>query len=93
MEKKGFLEEPDVLKERVTFAQEGITWTRESVGNQIFSNKVWVIGGLFTISYVTIKKDGSDCYNPKNLSHKYLKKLAWMFYKFICKRRKGIGIF
>src|SRR5947209_8249890 len=38
--KKGFLEEPDVLEERVTFAQEGITWTRERVENQIFSDEI-----------------------------------------------------
>ena len=38
--KKGFSEEPDVLEERVAFAQDGITWTRERVENQIFSDKV-----------------------------------------------------
>jgi hypothetical protein len=65
--KKGFSENPDVMTERVAFAEEGLTWTRERVENQIFSDKVWAMGGPFTTSYVTVKKDGSDRYLPENL--------------------------
>jgi hypothetical protein len=65
--KKGFLEDLEVMAEQVAFAEEGLTWTRERVKNQIFSDKVWAIGGPFTTSYVTVKKNNLDCYLPKNL--------------------------
>jgi len=91
--KKGFSDNPEVKEERVAFAEEGLTWTRERIENQIFSDEVWAMGGPFTTSYVTVKKDGSDCYLPENLQHKYSKRPAWMFHGFIFKGRKGIGIF
>ena len=91
--KKGFSDNLEVKEERVAFVEEGLTWTRERIENQIFSDEVWAMGGPFTTSYVTVKKDGSDCYLPENLQHKYSKRPAWMFHGFIFKGRKGIGIF
>jgi hypothetical protein len=41
------------MKERVDFAKEGLTLSRERVENQIFSDEVWAMGGPFTTSYVT----------------------------------------
>jgi hypothetical protein len=64
------------MAEQVNFAEEGLTWSRERVKNQAFSDEVWAMGGLFTTSYVTVKKDGSNRYLPENLQHKYSKKPA-----------------
>jgi len=63
------------------------------VQKQAFSDEVWVIGGVHTVSYVTVKEDGSDRYNIKNLQHKYLKASAWMFHGTIVDGKKGPGIF
>jgi len=55
----------------------------------MFSNEVWAIGGAHTVLYITVKEDGSDRYNPKNVQHKYLKVPAWMFHRTIINGRKG----
>ena len=46
--KKGFSEDPGVMRERVDFAEEAITWTPERLFNQIFSDEVWAMGGAHT---------------------------------------------
>ena len=51
------------------------------------------MGGAHTTSYVTVKKDGSDRYNAENVTHKYSKCPAWMFWGSIVNGRKGPGIF
>ena len=58
--KKGFSDDPQVMAERVAFAQEGLTWTRQRVQKQAFSDEVWAMGGAHTVSYTTVKEDGSD---------------------------------
>jgi len=40
---------------------------KEKLRTKIFSDEVWALKGAYTTSYVTIKKDGSDRYDPKNL--------------------------
>lgn len=61
------------MAERLAFAQEGITWLVEQVQKQAFSDEVWATGGTHTVSYVTVKEDGSDQYHTDNLTHKYSK--------------------
>jgi DDE superfamily endonuclease len=51
------------------------------------------MGGAHTVSYVTVKEDGSDRYNIENLQHKYSKAPAWMFHRTIVDGKKGPGIF
>jgi hypothetical protein len=91
--KKGFSEEPDVLQERLAFANEAILWERGRVLRQMFTDEVWAMGGAHTTSYVTVKKDGSDRYNLENLQHKYSRAPAWMFHGMIVGGKKGPGIF
>ena len=81
------------MAERVAFARKGITWTVERVQKQAFSDEVWATGGAHTVSYVTVKEDGSDRYHIDNLTHKYSKKPAWMFHGTIVNGKKGPGIF
>jgi len=61
--RKGFSDDPDVMRERREFAEEGLTWTPERLAQQIFSDEVWAHGGAYTQSYVTCKLDGSDRFN------------------------------
>lgn len=46
--RKGFSDNPKVMAERLSFAEEGITWTVERLYNQICSDKVWAHGGAHT---------------------------------------------
>jgi hypothetical protein len=46
--RKGFSQDPLVMQERLTFAQEAIHWTRERLERQIFSDKVWAYSGAHT---------------------------------------------
>ena len=62
--RKGFSDDPEVMQERVDFAKEGLTWTRERLSYQIFSDEVWASGGAHIQSYVTVKEDGSDRLDP-----------------------------
>jgi len=38
--RKGFSEDPGVMQERLDFARVGITWTRERLYNQVFSDEI-----------------------------------------------------
>lgn len=77
------------MRERVTFAEEGKTWTPERLFLQIFSDEVWAMGGAYTQSYVTVKEDGSDRLDPACLQHKYRKLPAQMFHGTIVMGGKG----
>jgi len=81
------------MAERVAFAEEGITWSRERVQKQMFSDEVWAMGGAYTDSWVTVKEDGSDRFLPENLTHKYSKAPAWMFHGTIIDGKKGPAVF
>ena len=81
------------MQERVAFAREGLSWTKERVLQQIFYNKVWAIGGTYTIQYITCKKDSSNRYNVDTTQHKYSKAPAWMFYGIIVGGKKGPALF
>lgn len=91
--RKGFSDDPLVMQERVVFAREGLSWTKERVLQQIFYDEVWAMGSTYTIQYVTCKKDGSDRYNVDTTQHKYSKALAWMFYGTIVGGKKGLALF
>ena len=91
--RKGFSADPHVMYERLEFAQQAINWTRERLYLQIFSDEVWVKGGAYTVSFVTVKEDGSDRYLPENLQRKYSKLPAWMFWGTLIKGRKGPYVF
>jgi hypothetical protein len=71
--KKGFSDDPQVMAQRVAFAQQGITWSQERVHRQMFSDEVWAMGGAHTVLYITVKEDGSGRYDPENVQHKYSK--------------------
>jgi hypothetical protein len=81
------------MQERVAFAKEGITWSRERLYHQVFSDEVWAMGGAHTVSYVTVKEDRSDRYNIENCTHKYSKAPAWMFHRCIVDGKKGPSLF
>lgn len=91
--RKGFSDDPEIMAERLAFAEEGITWSRQRLYRQIFSDEVWATGGAYTQSYVTVKEDGSDRYAPENLQHKYSKQPAWMFHGTIVFGGKGPATF
>jgi hypothetical protein len=91
--KKGFSDDPRVWAQRLAFAEEGITWDRDRVQRQMFSDEVWAMGGAHTESWVTVKEDGSDRYWPENLQHKYSKAPAWMFHGTIVDGKKGPAVF
>jgi hypothetical protein len=46
------------MRQRVAFAMEGLTWSRERLFSQAFSDEVWAHGGAFTQSYVTVLVEG-----------------------------------
>jgi len=62
--KKGFSDDPAVWAERKAFAEDGITWSRERLQGQMFTDELWANGGAHTTSHVTVKEDGSDRYLP-----------------------------
>jgi hypothetical protein len=67
--RKGFSDNPEVMRQRLEFACEAIDWSQERLYSQIFSDEVW-----------PVKEDNSDRLQPENLQHKYLKRPAWMFW-------------
>lgn len=71
--KKGYSNDPDIKKERVEFAREGITWDRTRLYNQIFSDEIWAMGGAHTVQYITVKADRSETFQPDTVTHKYSK--------------------
>ena len=91
--KKGFSDDPAVWAERKAFAEDGITWSRERLQGQMFTDELWANGGAHTTSHVTVKEDGSDRYLPECLQHKYSKLPAWMFHGMIVNGRKGPALF
>ena len=78
---------------------EGLTWSRERLFSQAFSDEVQAYGGAFTQSYVTVLVEGDpeaiykDRYLPECLQHKYLKQSAQMFHRVICGGEKGPATF
>ncbi|PMD17148.1 hypothetical protein NA56DRAFT_708028 [Hyaloscypha hepaticicola] len=68
--KKGFSDDPMVMRERVEFAEERKTWTPQRLFNQIFSDEVWAMGGAYTRAWVTVKEDGSDRFDPACIKYK-----------------------
>jgi hypothetical protein len=97
--RKGFSDDPAVITKRLAFARDGLTWTRERLFRQAFSDEVWAHGGAFTQSYVTVLVEGepediqADRYRPECLQHKYGKQPAWMFHGTIYKGKRGPGTF
>jgi hypothetical protein len=91
--KKGFSNDPAVKSERLEFAEEGITWDRTRLYNQMFSDEVWAMGGAHTVQYVTVKEDGSDTFLPETVTRKFSKAPAWMFHGTIIGGRKGPAVF
>jgi hypothetical protein len=91
--RKGFSDDPTVMAERLAFAQEAITWDRERLYRQIFSDEVWAMGGAYTVQYITVKEDGTETFLPETVIHKYSKAPAWMFHGTIVDGRKGPAIF
>jgi len=87
--KKGFSDRQDVMDERLAFAEEGVHWTRERVYRICFTDEIWAMGGAHTEAYVTVLQDGSYCYEPLNIMHKYSKAPAWMFHGSIVDGHKG----
>jgi hypothetical protein len=47
--KKGFSDDLAVMRQRVTFAQQAITWDRRRVSLLLFWDEVWVKGGAYTV--------------------------------------------
>jgi hypothetical protein len=90
--KKGFSDDPVVMRQRVAFAQQATTWDRQRVSLLLFSDEVWVKGGAHTVGWVTMKEDGSEKYAP-DASLKYSKQKAWMFWGSIIGGQKGLFCF
>jgi hypothetical protein len=97
--RKGFSDDLAVIAARLAFAQDRLTWSREHLYRQVFSDEVWAYGGAFTQSWVTCLIEGepeeiqADRYCPECLQHKYGKQPAWMFYSTIYAGKKGLGTF
>ena len=97
--RKGFSDDPEVINYRFRFAQEAITWSRERLWLQAFSDEIWAHGGAFTQSWVTVLIEGNpeairkDRYRPECLQHKYSKQPSWMFHGVICGGKKQFGTF
>jgi hypothetical protein len=70
-----------------------IEWTEEQVFNIAFSDEIWAMGRVHTTSFVTVKSNGSDRYDPENLQYKYNKLLGWMFHGVIFQGWKGPAVF
>jgi transposase len=51
------------------------------------------MGGAHTAFYVKVKKNGLDRYKVENVTYKYSKCPAWMFWGTIVGGRKGLSIF
>jgi DDE superfamily endonuclease len=107
--KKGFSEDPKVIKKRLTFAEDAVRWPRDRVQRVAFSDEVWAFGGAHTSAYVTMKEDGrvnppfltvqftnkcrSERLLPEIVRHKYRKLPAWMFWGIIIDGKKGPSCF
>jgi hypothetical protein len=87
--RKGFLDNPIVMRKRITFAEQAKTWDRRRLALLLFSNEIWAKGGAHTIKWITMREDGSNRYNPAYVQHKYLKQKAWMFWGSIIGGKKG----
>ncbi|PQE30680.1 transposable element tc1 protein [Rutstroemia sp. NJR-2017a WRK4] len=87
--RKGYSDDPEVWAERLAFAEWAITWSRERLRCQIFSDEVWAMGGQHTRSYITTRLDGSERLHSSNLDHKYSKQPAWMFHGTIVDGKEG----
>ena len=97
--RKGFSDNPVVMARHVQFAKEGLTWSRERLRQQAFSDEIWAHGGAFTQSYVTVLVEGEtadiqkDRYAPGCVQHKYSKLPSWMFNGTIYDGKKGPAVF
>jgi hypothetical protein len=64
---------------RKRFAEEGLTWKRERLRLQVFSDEVWAYSGAFTQEYVTVQVEGNqddirrDRYARGAVQHQYSK--------------------
>lgn len=91
--RKGFSYDPFHRTLRLILARKGLQWSPDRLLQQCFSDEVWAYGGAHTTSYVTVKLDGTDRFDPDNLQHKYSKLQAWMFHGVIMNNTKGPGTF
>jgi hypothetical protein len=89
--RKGFSTDPIVMQKRLV--RQAITWSRERLYSQIFSDEVWAMGGAHTLSFVTVQDNNSDRLQAENLQHKYSKLPAWMFWGTIVRGTKGPYVF
>ena len=87
--KKGFSDDPVVMRQRVAFAEQAKTWDRRRLALLLFSDEVWAKGGAHTIEWITMREDGSERYKPECVQHKYSKQKAWMFWGSIIGGKKG----
>jgi hypothetical protein len=87
--RKGFSDNPIVMRKRVTFAEQAKTWDRRRLALLLFSDKVWAKGGAHTIEWIIMREDGSNRYNSVCVQHKYSKQKAWMFWGSIIGGKKG----
>ena len=87
--KKGFSDDPRVVRERYEFSDDGRHWQRARAQRVMFSDEVWANGGAHSNAYVTVLEDGSDRLLPECLQHKYSKVPAWMFWGSIVDGKKG----
>ena len=91
--KKGYLDNLDVIAERLAFAQEAITWTPKRLRLQIFLDEVQAHRGAHTQQYVSCKLDNSDRYHSSTTQHKYSKLPSQMFCSTIVNSKKGPVVF
>lgn len=51
------------------------------------------MGGVYIISYITVKEDDIDRYLPETIIYKYSKAPTWIFHGMIVNGHKGPAIF
>ncbi|KAI1006892.1 hypothetical protein K3495_g1318 [Podosphaera aphanis] len=96
---KGYSNRPENRRLRREFANEGILMSREGVYSMMFSDEVWVNGGLNAPSNATVLVSGDshavqmDRYHADCSAQKQDRLPGWMFHGVIYNGRKALGTF
>jgi hypothetical protein len=81
-------------RERLEWAREHENWTLDSWNEVLWSDESWTLPGPHRRQWCTRLKGECELFHPDCISHKWQRKIDWMFWGCISgKYRKGKGIF
>lgn len=81
-------------RKRLQWAQEHEHWTLEQWDEILWSDESWVQPGYHKKQWVTRLIGDAELYHPDCVSHKWQRKIGWMFWGCISGRYgRGFGIF